>query len=92
MDFLPYCKDVCFEVNHISNILTGLRDDTRISSAPILLSLGYAVTINPDDPGKFGYEDTTVDYFSSIISFNWTLKDLKLIAIHSINHSICPEV
>jgi len=54
-----------------------------------LLSLGFAVTINPDDPGKFGYEDTTVDYFSAIISFNWSLKDLKLIGIHSINHAIC---
>ena len=50
-------------------MLTGLRDDTRISSAPVLMSLGYAVTINPDDPGKFGYEDSTVDYFSSLISF-----------------------
>jgi hypothetical protein len=70
-------------------MLSGLRDDTRISSAPILLSLGYAITINPDDPGKFGYEDSTVDYFSSIISFNWTLRDLKLIGLHSINHAIC---
>lgn len=74
MEFLKHCKNVCFEVNHISNILTELRDDTRISSAPVLMSMGYAVTINPDDPGKFGYEDSTVDYFSSLISFNWGLK------------------
>mgnify|MGYP000843922910 CR=1 FL=1 len=91
MEFLKQCKDVCFEISHISNILTGLRDDARISSAPVLMSLGYALTINPDDPGKFGYEDTTVDYFSSLISFNWGLKELKLLSIHSVNHSICSE-
>lgn len=88
---MKHCKDVCFEISHISNILTGLRDDTRISSAPVLMSLGYALTINPDDPGKFGYEDSTVDYFSSLISFNWGLKELKLLGIHSINHAICSE-
>jgi hypothetical protein len=55
------------------------------------MGLGHPFTINPDDPGKFGYEDTTVDYFSSIISFNWSLRELKLLAIHSINHAICSE-
>lgn len=57
----------------------------------MLMSLGYALTINPDDPGKFGYEDTTADYFSAFMSFKWTLKELKLLGIHSINHAICSE-
>lgn len=56
-----------------------------------MLGLGYAVTINPDDPGKFGVEDSTVDYFLSAISYNWTLRHLKLTAYHSINHAICNE-
>jgi len=55
MENLHLFKNVCFEVNHISNILTGLRGDTRISCAAVLMGLGYAVTINCDDPGKFGY-------------------------------------
>lgn len=55
------------------------------------MSLGYPLTINPDDPGKFGYEDSTVDYFSSFISFKWGLKELKLLGVHSINHAICSE-
>ena len=49
------------------------------------------MSINPDDPGKFGYEDSTVDYFCAAVSFNWTLKHLKLVALHSINHAICTE-
>jgi adenosine deaminase len=65
--------------------------DLRLSNAPILLGLGIPVTINPDDPGKFGYEDSTVDYFCAAVSYNWTLKHLKLIAIHSINYAICAE-
>ena len=69
--------------------MLGYISDTRLSSAPVLLGLGYAVTINPDDPGKFGLEDNTMDYMVSSLSFKWTLKHLKLIAIHSINHAIC---
>ena len=65
--------------------------DIRMSTAPLLLGMGYSVSISSDDPGKFGYEDTTVDYFLSAISFNWTLKHLKLVAYHSINHAIVSE-
>jgi len=93
VEILPLCASVCFELCPISNVITAssARLDLRLSNAPILLGLGIAVSINPDDPGKFGYEDSTVDYFCAAVSFNWTLKHLKLIAIHSINHSICTE-
>lgn len=91
IEFLPHCRSVCFELNPISNLITAssARLDLRLSTAPILLGLGYPVSISPDDPGKFGYEDCTVDFFASAVSFNWTLKHFKLVAIHSINHSIC---
>ncbi len=91
VDYLAQCKHVCFELNPISNLLTGGMADIRMSSAPILLGLGYAVSISSDDPGKFGYEDTTVDYFAAAVCFNWTLKHLKLVAYHSINHAIVTE-
>ena len=87
------CTGVCFELCPISNLITAssAKLDLRLSNAPILLGLGIPVSINSDDPGVFGYEDSTVDYFCASVSFNWTLKHLKLIAIHSINHSICTE-
>ncbi len=88
---MPYCRNICFEKNPISNLILGYISDTRLSSCPVLLGLGYPVTINPDDPGKFGLEDNTMDYFVSACSYNWTLKHLKLIGIHSINHSVCTE-
>ena len=65
--------------------------DIRMSTAPLLLGLGYAVSISPDDPGKFGYEDTTVDLYASAVSFNWSLRHFKLSAYHSINHAIVTE-
>ncbi len=53
-EFLTNCKNVCFEKNPISNLLLGYNSDLREASAPILLGLGHAVSISPDDPGKFG--------------------------------------
>lgn len=91
IDYLNQCRNVCFELNPISNLLTGGMTDIRMSTAPLLLGLGYSVSISSDDPGKFGYEDTTVDYFASAVSFNWSLRHLKLIAYHSINHAIVSE-
>ncbi len=57
IEFLPFCKNVCFELNPISNLVLGSnsKTDIRLSPAPLLLGLGYAVSINPDYPGKFGY-------------------------------------
>jgi hypothetical protein len=48
------------------------------------------VTINADDPGKFRLEDATSDYFMASVSYKWRLRHLKLIALHALNHSICP--
>lgn len=59
VEFLPYCKHICFEKCPISNLVLGYKSDPRGSSAPILLGLGYAVSISPGDAGKFGIIDST---------------------------------
>lgn len=83
------CYNTCFEVCPISGVVMRIKDDIRIGQGPILMSLNVPISISPDDPGKFGYEDSTADYFMSMISYNWSLKDLKLLGIYSINHAIC---
>lgn len=88
---LPECKKVCFEFCPVSSCLTGLREDIRISQGPILMSLDVPISLSPDDPGKFGYENSTLDFFMSVLSYNWSLKDLKLLGIYSINHAVCDE-
>lgn len=55
----------------------------------MLLGLGYPVSISPDDPGKFGLLDTTEDYFVAVMAYNWSLRHLKLVSYHSINHALC---
>lgn len=57
IEILPLCTGVCFELCPVSNVITAssARLDLRLSTAPILLGLGIPVSINPDDPGKFGY-------------------------------------
>lgn len=57
----------------------------------MLLGLGIPLTISPDDPGRFGYKDSTMDYYLAFLSSNWTLRHLKLIALHSINFAVCGE-
>ena len=52
---LRHCKHVCIEKNPVSNLLLGYKKDLRQSSTPLLLGLGYPLSISPDDPGKFGY-------------------------------------
>lgn len=88
IEFLPYCKFVCFEKCPLANLITSHTGDPRESSAPILLGLGYAVSVGVGDAGKLGAEDSTADFLVSLVSYDWTLKHLKLVALHSINHSL----
>lgn len=89
-ELIEVCKQkkVCFEKSPISNLVLSYVTDPRGATAQLLLGLGIPITINPDDPGKFGLEDTTMDYLVTLISSNWDLRHLKLIALHSINHAI----
>lgn len=91
VEFLPFCKHVCFEKCPLSNLMLGYTGDPRESSGPILLGLGYAVTVNMGDSGKLGAEDSTGDFFVAAISYDWTFKNFKLIVQHSLNHCLVKE-
>jgi hypothetical protein len=43
------------------------------------------------DAGKLGAEDSTADFFVSSTSYDWTLKHLKLVILHSLNHCLTKE-
>ena len=91
-ELIELCKGkVCFEKNPVSNFVLQYLNDLRRGTAPALLGLGIPLSISPDDPGKFGFEDSTADFFVVAVSYNWTLKHLKLTATHSINFAICSE-
>lgn len=65
--------------------------DPRAHPIQLLVGMGIPVTISPDDPARFGLEDSTMDFLVVYISSNWSLKHLKLISIYSINYAICSE-
>lgn len=60
------------------------RSDLRLSVCSILLGLGIPVSIGWDYGGFLGLNDGNLDLLISILSFNWSLKHLKLIFLHSI--------
>lgn len=70
----------------------GYYKDPRQEHAPLFLQLGIPLTINPDDPGIFGYEDSTVDFYVALMSYNWTIRHIKLTCLYSIDYALCDEL
>ena len=48
---------------------------------------GIPIVIAGDDPGSFGYNDLTFDYYLAFMSWGMSLLDLREIANNSIRHS-----
>ena len=49
------------------------------------------IVIGGDDPGSFGYNDLTVDFYLIYMAWGLDLYDLKVIANNSIKYSMIPE-
>lgn len=93
-DYLTDLKNslkTCFEMCPVSNVFLGYLNDFRKSIGPLLHSLKIAITLNCDDPGTFGYQDCTLDYYMAAISYNWGLEDLKQIGLNSIRYAVVDE-
>ncbi len=52
---------------------------------------GVPIVVAGDDPGSFGYNDLTVDYYMIYMAWGLDLYDLKVIANNSIKYSMIPE-
>lgn len=63
------------------------RRDFRLSVSAILLGLAVPVSISSDFGGLLGIESVCSDLLMAVVSYNWTLKHLKLIFLHSIEHA-----
>lgn len=48
-------KQICIEKCPIAYFLLCYFVEPREDNAALLQGLGVPITINPDDPGKFGY-------------------------------------
>ena len=75
------------EVNPLSNQILGYVEDLRVHPARYLLQQGIQCSISPDDPGVFGYEGVTYDYWAIFLAWELDLKAMKKLIMNSITYS-----
>lgn len=76
--------EICLEICPVSNQILKYVDDIRLHPIKTFLNYGVKVSINPDDPGFFGYNGVTMDFFFVTMGTQLDYKDLKLCAYNSI--------
>ena len=84
-------KDICFEINPISNQLLQYVDDQRNHPAKTFLELGLPVVLSPDDPAIFGYTGVSYDFWIACMAWNLDLRGLKQLALNSIKYASLSE-
>lgn len=83
-------KNIAIEVCPISNQVLGFVSDLRNHPATYLISRGYPVVICNDDPGNWGAEGLSYDWYLTFMAMsteNAGLELLKKLAINSIEYS-----
>ncbi|CAF1042528.1 unnamed protein product, partial [Brachionus calyciflorus] len=75
------------EVCPASNQILGYVPDLRTHPAVNYYRSGVPIVIAGDDPGAFGYNELTVDYYLAFMSWGLDLSDLREIANNSIRFS-----
>ena len=86
---LPVIRDrgIAIEICPASNQILGYVPDLRNHPAIGYYKSGVPIVIAGDDPGSFGYNDLTVDYYLVFMAWGLSLVDLREIANNSIRYS-----
>jgi adenosine deaminase CECR1 len=84
-------KQIAVEVCPTSNQILGYVADLRNHPAVNYYKSGVPIVIAGDDPGSFGYNELTVDYYMAYMAWGLDMYDLKTIANNSIRYSVLPE-
>lgn len=84
-------KNICMEINPLSNQILGYVRDLRIHPASTYLRRGIDCTISSDDPLIFDYQGLSYDYWSIFLAWELDLAALKKLSKNSITHSAMTE-
>lgn len=80
-------QDICIEICPLSNQILGYVSDLRIHPGSYFLRNGIQVAISSDDPGIFGYNGLSYDFWSIALAWELDLQALKKLAMNSIEYS-----
>lgn len=80
-------NDNLIEVSPISNQILGYVSDLRNHPARVLLANNVNISINSDDPGVFGYDGLSYDFWMAYINWDLTISDIKKMIFNSIEFS-----
>lgn len=83
-------KDIAIEVNVISNNVLSLVSDVRNHPLATYLALGLPVVLSSDDPGVWGADPLSHDFYVTFVGVASKRSDLRLLkqlAINSIKYS-----
>ncbi|XP_072934306.1 adenosine deaminase 2-like [Epargyreus clarus] len=83
-------RDIAIEVNVISNVVLSLVRDVRNHPLAVYLALGLPVVLSSDDPGAWGADPLSHDFyvaFVGVASSHADIRLLKQLALNSIRYS-----
>ena len=84
-------RNVAIESCIVSNQILGYMADLRNHPAIHYIKQGIPVVLGSDDPGTFGYDHFTVDWYEAFMAWGLDLIDLRNLAVDSLRHSSMTE-
>jgi adenosine deaminase CECR1 len=84
-------RNICIEINPISNQLLGFVPDLRMHPAHTFINNGIQISVSSDDPSIFNYTGVSLDYWSIFLAWEIDLKMLKKIIMNSLDYCLLAE-
>ncbi len=84
-------KDICVEVNPLSNQILGYIRDLRNHPASTYLRRGLNCVISSDDPLIFDYRGLTYDYWAIFLAWELDLSGLKKLSKNNLLYGALTE-
>ncbi|KAK2148037.1 hypothetical protein LSH36_519g01009 [Paralvinella palmiformis] len=80
-------RQVAVEICPVSNQILGLQADLRNHPGQHYIQMGIPVVLGADDPGSFGYDNFTVDWYEVFMGWGLGLRQLKKLAQNALDFS-----